>query len=238
MRNMALFLALLILALAACGDDPEPTEIYIVVTATTAPETNTPVPPSTVLPTSPAPQPTSSTPATTTTPTVTPLPLPTNTPLPEIFPTNTLVQLPIAEQVFENGRMFWIRDTQQIWVMQALPDDPNRGDWLCYYDTFEEGEDEIDPNLIPPEGHYQPRRGFGKLWRSSEELNEGLGWALTPEFELTSNYVYIAGGTVENDEYILGPGEHQLTTLYNERISFFEEEMRGECIGGTWQKSP
>ncbi len=176
-------------------------------------------------------------PTPTPTPTITPTPLPASpTPRPEIFPTNTVAQVQIAEQVFEHGRMFWIRHTRQIWVMVNVPQDNSAGgDWFCYNDTFEEGEAEIDPSLVPPEGLYQPRRGFGKLWRSREELKSALGWAITPEFELTSNYTYIAGGYVQAAQYFPGPGEHRLTTLYNESISFFESDIRGDCLGGSWR---
>jgi hypothetical protein len=149
-----------------------------------------------------------------------------------------VASLPIAEQVFEHGRMFWIRDRRMIWVMQASRADPDGGDWFCYNDTFLEGEPEIDPTLIPPEGMFQPRRGFGKLWRNHPEIREALGWGLTPEFELTSSYRYIAGGTVTDGQYVVGPGEHRLTTLYNDSISFFEGDIRGECRGGTWHMTP
>lgn len=160
------------------------------------------------------------------------------TPRPAIFPTDTVAEVAIAEQVFEHGRMFWIRYNRQIWVMVDDPD-PNYpgGDWYCYNDTFEEGEPEIDPDIIPPEDRLQPRRGFGKLWRNIPMLRESLGWAITPEFELTSRYTYIAGGYVENGQYIPGPGEHRLVTLYNESISFYEREIRGDCLGGTWRQT-
>jgi hypothetical protein len=160
------------------------------------------------------------------------------TPAPEIFPTNTVAEVQIAEQVFEHGRMFWVRHTRQIWVMVASAENENAGDWFCYNDTFEEGAQEIDPALVPPEGLYQPRRGFGKLWREKGDLKTSMGWAITPEFELTSNYSYIAGGYVENNQYFPAPGEHRLTTLYNDTISFFEGEVRGDCQGGTWRMAP
>lgn len=160
---------------------------------------------------------------------------PTATVTPDFFPTPVRAQVPIAEQVYERGRMFWIRHTREIWVMAASAEDPNRGDWFCYNDTFEEGQPEIDPNITAPEGLIQPRRGFGKLWRSHPEIEAAVGWATTPEFELTSDYTYIAGGTVENGQYIPGPGEHRMTTFEGETISFFEGEIRGDCRGGTWR---
>ena len=163
-------------------------------------------------------------------------PRPSATALPPLFPTVTAAQVQIAEQVFEHGRMFWIRHTRQIWVMVNVPsDNSGGGDWYCYNDTFQEGEPETDPALVPPEGLIQPRRGFGKLWRTHADLNDGLGWALTPEFELNSAYTYIAGGYVENNQYFPGPGEHRLTTLYNQSISFFESDIQGDCLGGTWR---
>ncbi len=170
-------------------------------------------------------------------PTATPTSVPgTPTPLPALFPTNVVAEVAIAEESFEHGHMIWFRHNRQIWVMvdNNEPTTPG-GDWYCYNDTFQEGEPEIDPDLVPPEGMFQPRRGFGKLWRTHPELREQLGWALTPEFELTSQYTYIAGGYVENGQYIPGPGEHRVTTLDGQRYSFFEREIRGDCIGGLWR---
>ena len=37
---------------------------------------------------------------------------------------------------------------------------------------------EIDSSLVPPQaGLTQPRRGFGLVWRSSDTIRNGLGWA-------------------------------------------------------------
>ncbi len=162
------------------------------------------------------------------------------TPLPAQFPTPYQTQLAAAEQVFEHGRMFWIRFNRQVWVMVASADDPYNGDWYCYNDTFEEGDVESDPSLVPPADMSQPIRGFGKVWREQPGLQDLLGWAITPEFELNSTYAYLAGGYVDqNGQYVSGPGEHRLTTLYNETISFFEGGANGDCSpSGTWRMTP
>ncbi|NLX08568.1 MAG: hypothetical protein GXY36_02830 [Chloroflexi bacterium] len=157
------------------------------------------------------------------------------TPTPDPFPTETTAVIPLVEQNFERGRMFWIEPTRQVWVMQAAPDDPNRGDWFCYPDTFQDGEPELDPALVPPEGQFQPRRGFGKVWRETPGLREGLGWAVTEELQVGSRYTYQPGGTVENGQYFPGPGVHILTAFDGTPIRFFEGEIRGECQGGTWE---
>jgi hypothetical protein len=243
MRKTIILLAL-VLVLVACGDNPPPTQIVIVIsptpemTASETPPDNTAIP--TAAPTAqPTVQPTTApTVSSTSTPEPERTPLPTATDRPEIFPTDVIAKVQIAEQVFEHGRMFWIRHNQQIWVMEASAEDPNGGDWFCYNDTFVEGEQEVDPTLIPPDSMYQPRRGFGKLWRNHPEIRDILGWAVTPEFELTSNYRYIAGGEVQDGQYLPGPGEHRLTTLYNESISFYEGGKRGDCQGGTWHMTP
>lgn len=157
---------------------------------------------------------------------------------PEGFPTPTVAELTVAEQVFENGRMVWVEPVGLIWVLVASEDDPNQGDWFCYTDTFVDGDAEIDPEIVPPDDLLQPRRGFGKVWRTVPGVREQLGWAVTPEFGFVSPYTYVPGGTLDGDQYTPGPGEHRLNTLYGERLSFFEQDVRGDCLGGTWRLRP
>jgi hypothetical protein len=139
------------------------------------------------------------------------------------IPTPTIGQIQVAEQVFENGRMFWIQPRNQIWVLTQTA--PGRGIWTIYPDTFTEGEPESDPNIIAPSGRYQPERGFGKLWRTNNEVREKLGWGTTPEFGYVSGYEYHPGGTIDR----LRPGYHILYSLYQEKFQFNETD-------GTWQQ--
>jgi hypothetical protein len=144
------------------------------------------------------------------------------------FPTPTRSQIQIAEQVFQNGRMMWIQPRKQIWVM--IDNGSGRGQWMIYEDTFQEGEPESDPSLTPPDGLYQPLRGFGKLWRENTALKDGLGWGTTPEFGYVSNYEYHPGGSVDaQNQYVPGPGYHILFSLYQEKFQFNEAD-------GTWEK--
>ena len=161
--------------------------------------------------------------------------LSTPTPRPAEFPTPVYAELQIAQQSFERGWMFWLRHNRQIWIATLDESGIFGGDWVCYTDTFEEGEPEVDPSLIPPEGLIQPHRGFGKVWRDQPDLREALGWATTPEFELNSAYTYLAGGTFDDaGTFVPGPGEHRITLFDGQSFSFFEEGIRGDCIGGTW----
>ena len=39
----------------------------------------------------------------------------------------------------------------------------------------------LSKTIAPPEGRYQPIRGFGKVWRENPQVREQLGWAIAPE---------------------------------------------------------
>lgn len=149
------------------------------------------------------------------------------TALPPSFPTPVIFEVQVAEQLFEHGRMFWIEPIQQIWVLHITGE--GHGTWSVYEDTFVEGEPETDPSLVPPEGRYQPERGFGKLWRESGNLREELGWGVTPEFGYVSRYEYHAGGSIDaSGNYVAGPGYHIVFSLGGELFRFNEAD-------GTWQ---
>ena len=83
----------------------------------------------------------------------------------------------IAAQAFERGSMLWLdlllgEPSPRVVV---LSDD---GLWAAYADTWAEGQPDRDPGLTPPQGLYQPIRGFGKVWR--EQLggpDAAVGWA-------------------------------------------------------------
>ncbi|CAG0961935.1 MAG: hypothetical protein IT322_20390 [Anaerolineae bacterium] len=220
----------LVLALGACQGFP-PVQVVIVVSATPDPNvimiTKTPAP--TGISAAPTPDPT---PSETSAPL---LPEVTLTPSPQqpvstlsAYPTETRAEIPIAQQDFQNGFMFWISAAQPpvIWVLIISPDSPNKnsGEWRIYPDTFVEGQPEVDPSLTPPaDTLYQPRRGFGKLWRETPGLRDALGWATTPEFALTTGYVYQPGGFLDAEgKYSIGPGKHFLTTLDRKTFVMYE----------------
>lgn len=218
------FLCLLLLAATACQNQP-PTQIVIVVTATpdqSAVETQIVLAATTTLNAGAAatvPPAATATITASVTPshTSTPEPTPTTDPL----PTPVVSQIQVAEQVFERGRMFWLQPVDQIWVMVVTRE--GGGEWSVYQDTFEEGQPETDPSIVPPnERLLQPMRGFGKLWRENPDVRAALGWAITPEFGYVTRYEYHRVAPDRPD------GFHLLTSLYEEVFRFNEAD-------GTWQ---
>gem|GEM_PF-3498481 len=93
-------------------------------------------------------------------------------------------------QAFQNGRMVWLRELKsgdtvtpnQIIVLY------NDGHWARFDDTWQEGQPETDPSIVAPEGLIQPKRGFGKLWRSNADVRNRLGWATVEEKPYVATY--------------------------------------------------
>lgn len=173
-------------------------------------------------------------------------PLPTETVRPSAFPTPRVEIVSVVEQIFERGRMIWFRDTRRIAVLIGDEVDPTQGTWLCFTDTFQEGDVEFLPTLQPPPNTtttsqfpdvvlQQPIRGFGNIWRMPEVRDE-IGWAVTSELEHSAVYEYIAGGVLEgNDVYVPGPGEYRLQSFYDGAIILlYETDLDSDCPSGTW----
>jgi hypothetical protein len=229
LRSRLLFILFLILMTTACQGLP-PTQ-YVIVTST---PDGTPTPTPTLTPIVII--------VTTTTEpgatfTATPMPQPTSESTPELtatlqlqgdsqLPTVTIAQIQVAEQIFQNGRMYWLQPIDQIWVM--VETQSGQGVWTVYSDEFEEGDMEFDPQIVAPGGLVQPERGFGKLWRDNEEIRQALGWGLQPELGFVSNYRYEPGGEVIDGEFVPGFGYHVLNSSDGNVYRFNE-------INGTWQ---
>ena len=100
----------------------------------------------------------------------------------------------IVQQRFEGGWMIWLEAENKIY---ALFDNPQTfsyySGWEDFNDTFVEGQPEDDPNIRPPAGKQQPRRGFGKVWREQENVRDLLGWATGNEIACDSKYYHYSG---------------------------------------------
>lgn len=58
----------------------------------------------------------------------------------------------------------------------------NDGEWVTIPDTWDSSQPSSDPNLVVPEGRYQPIDSIGKLWRQNIlNIRDRLGWAYEPQ---------------------------------------------------------
>ncbi|MDQ7025370.1 MAG: hypothetical protein Q9P01_11580 [Anaerolineae bacterium] len=155
---------------------------------------------------------------------------PSVTPTPDPFPSPVTGQIFVAEQVFQRGRMFWLRPIDQIWVLTSNAEGEQI--WQIYEDNFEEGMPESNPDFAPTEpGLIQPVRGFGFLWRENPELREQLGWAIAEEVGYLANYEYHYGGTLdENNNFTQGSGYHIVEALSREVYRFNEGTWNWEIV--------
>jgi hypothetical protein len=169
----------------------------------------TPVPPTPAPPPPPAP-----TPVPTAVPTAIPSPVPTVVPGCPISPilgfgrvwstystVRTRLGCPVelekgtwsAEQTFVNGYMFWRGD---LGVIYTLFSDKK---YQQFADTWTSAEPEWDVSIVPPAGFYQPKRGFGKVWREGDvspsgKVRDKLSWATIEERGLSMSWQAYTGG--------------------------------------------
>ena len=132
------------------------------------------------------------------------------TPEPEVCPTAPIVSA-AAEQHFERGTMIWVEEEDRIYVL--YDDARHSPKWDAFVDEWDEGKPDHDPSLTPPQGLFQPVRGFGLAWREYPEVRDRLGWAIAEEmaFDTTVqrttlykyNSVYVRG--LDGRVWHLGP---------------------------------
>lgn len=91
-----------------------------------------------------------------------------------------------AEQPFEHGVMIWIAGLDRIYVLYEGFD--ANGEWNSFIDQWAPGDPADDPSINPPPGFYQPKNGFGLIWREQPDMQSRLGWATAPESGLTTAY--------------------------------------------------
>ena len=101
-------------------------------------------------------------------------------------PANCPLAAPTASagvfQTFQNGYMIWVGSQDAIYVMY---NDFTQPRWEVYRDQFDQGMIEDDPAYAdsPFPNTWQPRRGFGMLWRNDEAVRNRIGWG-TDELEI------------------------------------------------------
>jgi len=109
-----------------------------------------------------------------------------------------------GEETFVGGYMFWRQDQAYIYVLL------NNGTWQGHADTWTSAEPEWDPLIVPPAGYYQPKRGFGKVWRDVPGLRTTLSWATTEERGFYGSAQAFDGG------HMLWSNARGIYVLYND----------------------
>lgn len=82
-------------------------------------------------------------------------------------------------QRFETGYMIWLESNDRIYVMYNTAEQPR---WQMFDDPYVEGAPERDnawhtKEQQPPQT-WQPRRGFGEVWRQYSDVRFRIGWAV------------------------------------------------------------
>lgn len=96
-------------------------------------------------------------------------------------------------QRFQNGYMLWVQSQDAIYVLYG---DARAPRWEVFRDYFNDGMTEAvsADELQPPDANlWQPRRGFGLLWRSDEAIRSRIGWSVQQWEQPYSVQVQLSG---------------------------------------------
>ncbi len=64
----------------------------------------------------------------------------------------------------------------------------NDGEWVTYPDNWDSSQPSNDPNLVVPNGRYQPVDSIGKVWRENTDVRDRLGWAYEPQSKFLGRF--------------------------------------------------
>jgi hypothetical protein len=106
----------------------------------------------------------------------------------------------VVIQPFERGVMLWVAADRSVYHTEAgemrLTDPKamiyvlaNGQSWRLIPDNWSEGMAANDPAIVPPQGLFQPVRGFGLVWRTVAGVRDALGWARSAEAEIPDGFI-------------------------------------------------
>lgn len=132
------------------------------------------------------------------------------TPPPNECPAQEAVDTTIIEQPFERGRMVYIADRTQIFVLFNDGNDPA---WLSFNSQYNpEIHPESEANFVPPPGLFQPLREIGFLWRSNETVRNRLGLG-TSEAKNFQGFYQTAPSSNEREDLYLTAGDNTILNI-------------------------
>ncbi len=134
---------------------------------------------------------------------------------PNICPAALALSSAGVVQHFEGGTMIWVEEEDQIYV---LFDDVHSPGWNRFVDQWDPAEPDNDPTLTPPDGLYQPVRGFGLVWREEPGIRDRMGWAVDEESSFET-IVQRTSYAKYNETYILAH-DGKIWRLHPERSAW------------------
>ncbi|MCK6580398.1 MAG: hypothetical protein L6Q98_20075 [Anaerolineae bacterium] len=99
----------------------------------------------------------------------------------------------VAAQAFERGSMIYVQGPPNVIYVLTLD-----GRFRRYDDTWTAGSDPESGGESPPLGLIEPKRGFGKVWRTFPDVRALLGWAINEEVGATSSTLPFERGRAIN----------------------------------------
>lgn len=115
-------------------------------------------------------------------------------PVVSVCPLSNALVSAAAYQPFQQGVMIWIQSQDAIY---SVYDGATLPRWEVFRDTYVEGAPEEDMSSSAPPFTWQPRRGFGEVWRNHPDVRQRLGWAISEKEEPYTAQVQIAAdGTI------------------------------------------
>lgn len=107
-------------------------------------------------------------------------------PSPAECPDNAAVETRIIEQTFERGRMLYLADTDQVYV---LFNDGQSPAWISFPNLYDpEVHPESLDNFPTGPGQFQPIARLGFVWRGNDSVRNRLGLGTNPEVEYEGFY--------------------------------------------------
>lgn len=131
-------------------------------------------------------------------------------PSPNECPSQEAVETTLIEQPFERGRMVFIAERSQIYV---LFNDGNSPAWLSFNSVYNpEIHPESEDGFVPPPGFFQPLRELGLLWRSNDTVRNRLGLG-TSEAKTYQGFYQTAPASNEREDLFLTAGDNTIINI-------------------------
>ncbi len=131
-------------------------------------------------------------------------------PPPNECPAEEAVETGIIEQPFERGRMVYIGERNQLYVLFNDGNDPA---WLSFTSQYNpEIHSESEPNFVPPQGFFQPLRELGFLWRSNDTVRNRLGLGTT-EAKTFQGFYQTAPASNEREDLFVTAGDNTILNI-------------------------